>query len=794
VAALPAALALVGVFGLVLGAITLRLSGHYLSIATIAWGIAIYYVFGNLPGLGEYSGIDNLPPIALAGWRLDTAPRIYYLIWATTIVALVAAMNLLDSRAGRALRALRFRGVMAESFGVDTARLKVLVFLYAALLAGVSGWLHAHFLRFVSPHAFGVNAGIDYLFMAVIGGASHVWGAVIGSSVLTMLREWLKDLLPAAIQRTGNYEIVVFGVLMLVLLQRTRNGIAPALAHLLPAPARRTPSLQAEPLPRREQPPPGEPLLELDAVRIRFGGLVAVNRMSFGLRSGEILGLIGPNGAGKTTMFNLITGVLSPESGSIRFLGERIDTLGQRGIARRGLVRTFQHVNLVSSMSVLENVAIGAHLRGRSGTLAAMAHTERVEDERLLAEAARQLQRVGLGEHLHEPAGSLALGQQRIGRDRARARRRPDPAAARRAGGRPALRREAGIGRLVAPPARRTHQRAARRARHGFRDGPGRPARRDGFRREAGRRRAAGDPVRRRRARGIPGRNRVNAPLLEVDALRVCYGKVEALHGVSVRVDEGSIVTVIGPNGAGKSTLLGAIMGLLPSTGRVRYDGAELGTTEIEARVARGICLVPERRELFGEMSVEDNLRLGAFQRVRNGERGADSDFGEVYARFPRLHERRTQLAATLSGGERQMLALGRALMGKPRLLMLDEPSLAWRRGSCARSCISSPTCERPAFRSCSSSRTHARRCSRRPRLRARDRRHRARGHLGGVERKSAGGRVVPRTGQPHERNKGNPGMTHRFANPLLAEPARAMPRHIGIIGAGSIGPDIATT
>ncbi|MCO5099988.1 MAG: branched-chain amino acid ABC transporter ATP-binding protein/permease [Burkholderiaceae bacterium] len=409
-----ASLAIVGAFGLVLGAITLRLSGHYLSIATIAWGIAIYYVFGNLPGFGQYSGIDALPPIALLAWPLDTAPRIYYLIWAVTIAALVAAMNLLDSRAGRALRALRFRGVMAESFGVDTARLKVLVFLYAALLAGVSGWLHAHFLRFVSPHAFGVNAGIDYLFMAVIGGASHVWGAVIGASVLTMLREWLKDLLPVAIQRTGNYEIVVFGVLMLVLLQRTRNGIAPALARWLPAPKRRTPSPQAEPLPRREQPQPGGTLLELDAVRIRFGGLVAVNRMSFDLRSGEILGLIGPNGAGKTTMFNLITGVLPPESGQIRFLGERIDTLGQRGIARRGLVRTFQHVNLVSSMSVLENVAIGAHLRGRSGTLAAMAHAERVEDERLLAEAARQLHRVGLGNHLFEPAGSLALGQQRI--------------------------------------------------------------------------------------------------------------------------------------------------------------------------------------------------------------------------------------------------------------------------------------------------------------------------------------------------------------------------------------------
>jgi branched-chain amino acid transport system ATP-binding protein len=164
--------------------------------------------------------------------------------------------------------------------------------------------------------------------------------------------------------------------------------------------------------------------------------------------------------------------------------------------------------------------------------------------------------------------------------------------------------------------------------------------------------------------------------LLEVDELRVFYRKVEGLHRASLRVEEGSVVTVIGPNGAGKTTLLGAIMGLLPSTGAVRYAGADLAGVPTEARVARGLCLVPERRELFGEMSVEDNLQLGAFQRVRHGERDAMRDLAAIYARFPRLEERRAQLAGTLSGGERQMLALGRALMAKPRLLMLDEPSL----------------------------------------------------------------------------------------------------------------------
>jgi len=163
---------------------------------------------------------------------------------------------------------------------------------------------------------------------------------------------------------------------------------------------------------------------------------------------------------------------------------------------------------------------------------------------------------------------------------------------------------------------------------------------------------------------------------LEVGNLAVAYGKVEALHRANVRVAEGSIVTVIGPNGAGKTTLLGAVMGLLASRGTLSYAGASLEGTSTEERVARGMCLVPERRELFAELSVEDNLLLGAFHRRGAGARALAADRDAVYARFPRLQERSRQLAGTLSGGERQMLALGRALMGRPRLLLLDEPSL----------------------------------------------------------------------------------------------------------------------
>lgn len=418
--ALVFGLVLTLVVAFVLGGITLRLSGHYLPLGTIAWGLSLFYIFGNLEMLGQYDGIAGIQPIEIFGLSLGSGREIYYLIWVAVLLALWATHNLLNSRPGRAIRALKSGSVMAESFGINMATYKIIIFVYAALLACVSGWLYAHMQRAVSPSPFGLNYSIEYLFMAVVGGGSSVWGAVVGSGLILTLKDQIQNVLPKLLNTTANFELVVFGILMVLVLQYARDGVWPIFASFWrtitgqTAQRKLPPPPEAEALPMRVRPEPGTLVLEVDKARKEFGGLVAVNNISFKLKAGEIMGLIGPNGAGKSTTFNLITGVLPTTSGRVEFLGNRLDKLPSREIARLGVGRTFQHVQLLPTMTVLENVAIGAHLRRNVGVVSAALHTERRSEAELLHEAAKQLQRVGLGDYLYEQAGNLALGQQRI--------------------------------------------------------------------------------------------------------------------------------------------------------------------------------------------------------------------------------------------------------------------------------------------------------------------------------------------------------------------------------------------
>ncbi len=407
-------LGLTAISALVIGTITLRMSGHYLPLATIAWGLSLYYLMGNLEALGKYDGLLGIKSLSLGSVDIGQGRMFFVLTWTILIVAAIALLNLLDSRAGRAIRSLKAGSLMAEAMGINTFRYKVTIFLIAALFASVAGWLMAHFQRTVNPSAFGLKMGIEYLFMAVIGGVGYVWGAFVGAGLIKLLDDYLQVALPALIGTSGSYEVIVFGIAMVLVLKYLPNGIWSLVANKLPSPPRKIDWHDAKPLSSRTKPALGELVLKVEKIRKQFGGLTAVNDISFDIHAGQIVGLIGPNGAGKSTTFNLITGVMPKTTGQVFYRGQDISAASSRVIARQGMARTFQHVKMLNDMTVLENVALGAYTRGHCGVISSMLRTNKNEEQRFMKEAQQQLERIGMGQYLHELAGNLAMGPQRL--------------------------------------------------------------------------------------------------------------------------------------------------------------------------------------------------------------------------------------------------------------------------------------------------------------------------------------------------------------------------------------------
>ena len=399
---------------LIVGLITLRMSGHYLPLATIAWGLSLYYTMGNLDALGKYDGLLGIKSLSIGGFDIGQGRAFFVLTWVILLAFVAAMLHLLDSRAGRAMRSLKNGSQMAEAMGINTFRYKVTMFVLAALFASVAGWLLAHFQRTVNPSAFGLKMGIEYLFMAVIGGVGHVWGAIVGAGLIRVLEDQLQVLLPRLIGTSGSYEVIVFGIALVVVLKYLPDGLWSIVGRNRKPKPRTVDWQNAPALPERAKPATGELVLDVKKARMQFGGLVAVNDISFQIHAGQIVGLIGPNGAGKSTTFNLITGVLPATAGEVQFQGGNVVGKPSREIAQLGMARTFQHVKMIPDMTVLENVALGAHTRGRKGVLPAMLRANRTEERQLFREAQRQLERIGMGEYLHEQAGNLAMGPQRL--------------------------------------------------------------------------------------------------------------------------------------------------------------------------------------------------------------------------------------------------------------------------------------------------------------------------------------------------------------------------------------------
>ncbi|MDM0119569.1 branched-chain amino acid ABC transporter ATP-binding protein/permease [Variovorax arabinosiphilus] len=412
------ALLLTGLSALAIGMLTLRLGGHFLPLSTIAWGLSIAMLFGNVDALGRHTGLSNIPALRVGTWVLSDPRSIYYLIWSIVGLAFLFSQNLLQSRPGRAIRGLRGGATLLASVGADAYRVRLTLFVTAALLAGVAGWLYAHMNRFVSPAPFDVRASIEYLLMAVAGGLGQLMGALVGAALVLVLKNGLQDVLPMLTQRAGQLEAIAFATLFILLLHFARSGLMGFVRRItqgrFQAPPATAPAEPVAPLPQRALPVRGTRILSVEGAVKRFGGLVAVNDVSFEVNAGEIIGLIGPNGAGKSTMFNLLTCTAPMTAGKVRFLDRDIAGLPQREVARLGLARTFQHVKLRPQMTLLDNVALGAYARTGAGVLKAGLRLDRAEEQQVLQEAQRQLARIGLGDRSHELAGSLPLGTQRI--------------------------------------------------------------------------------------------------------------------------------------------------------------------------------------------------------------------------------------------------------------------------------------------------------------------------------------------------------------------------------------------
>jgi branched-chain amino acid transport system permease protein len=420
---MPIAAVATGALAYVVGIPTLRLTSYYLGMATLGIGIVLQLAFVQLHGLtGGSSGLAGILPWDLGPLRFTTSTQHYLLVWAFAGVALWIARNLVNSRVGRVLRALGESEAAAAAMGVDTAAEKRRVFVLSAVYASVAGSLYAHYITVISPEIYSFLFSVVLVLMVAIGGIGLYWGAVVGAVLLTVL--------PEALRKFGDWEVPLYGLALIVVILFLPRGIAGLLARkgsaraagarppeaVAPAPGAAAPAVPAAASSGRKPAAGSGPLLEVRGVSKQFGGVRAVHDCSFEVAEGEIKAVIGPNGAGKTTLFNVITGFYAPTAGVVRFRARPLTGMPAHRLARLGLSRTFQNVQLFPSLTVVENVMIGCERDAPGGFVgAALAlpgprRRMRAEHER----AERALATVGLEALALVPAADLAFGQQKL--------------------------------------------------------------------------------------------------------------------------------------------------------------------------------------------------------------------------------------------------------------------------------------------------------------------------------------------------------------------------------------------
>jgi branched-chain amino acid transport system permease protein len=723
-----------GIIALIIGRPVLKLRYFYLALATIGLGQIFMVLVIQLPSLTRgINGLNGIPSLSIFGFRVVALMRQYYVVWIVAIVILLLVQRGLKYRLGRSLRAIATSEIASSTLGIRTANWKLLAFVASAVICGLAGGLFAFFTRSIAPTSFTFNVAVLPIVMSLVGGASTIWGGVLGAIIMT----WVVNYFTGMQQYSG----VAYSVIMILLLLFLPMGIlgihpssrsrlvrlfkkesleekaeighdqGPAFisagtagsASSLPSqtavakPAGVSSGLLQEELARRQTGRPSEgPLLRIEAASIAFGGLKAVNEVSFDVQEGTITALIGPNGAGKTTLFNAVSRQQKLAGGRITFSGVDLSALSPANAARLGMARTFQNLRIFVNMSVLENVLVGCHRHERSGFWSCCLGfpRQRAEERRSRTRAIDALALLGLVDDADKPAVSLPYGKQRLVEIARALASEPrlllldEPAAGMNRSERADLVRKiatiraAGITVLLVEHDINLVMGISDRVNvldYGklIASGPPEAVRQDQRVIEAylGRGKEKEEVC----VAAEAGGEEPCAPAedaLVVKDIVTAYGSIQALHGVSLTVGKGEVVAVLGANGAGKTTLLNTVCGILqPSSGTVAYLGEDITSMPAEKIVARGVCQIPEGRQLFPTLSVEDNLLMGASGK-REWQKGYADDLAYVYELFPVLGERRRQLAKTLSGGEQQMLAIGRGLMAQPSLLLLDEPSM----------------------------------------------------------------------------------------------------------------------
>lgn len=742
--ALAAALA-----GLAVSMPTLRLHGDYLAMVTLGFGQIVRILLNNMDRpiniTNGPNGIVAIDPPRILGFTFSSLESSYILIWVFALIILAGIARIVGSKTGRAWNALREDETAAACMGVNVRRYRVSAFVTAAAIAGFAGALFASWQGAVFPQNFTMSETIALYCMAILGGIRSIPGIMLGVLILQVL--------PEVLRAYSVYRMLIYGFALVLLAVFRPQGLIAQGERLVgirrrPLPDSRSSTqssiqetgahieAKAEPescagVPAAEEAEskstvvPGlvrVPVLEASGLSCNFGGLAAVSNVSFEARAGEILGLIGPNGAGKTTLFNLITGLVKPSAGEVRIQGQTATGLDPHQVASLGVARTFQHIRLFETQSVLENVLAGCHLRGRSNVLGALARSTahanqeaqavaRAREALALVDTSLLTREASLIRHLSYPdrrrvevARAIATGAKLLLLDEPAAGMTPEEITA-MVDDIVAL-RDQGYTIVVIEHHMDLIAAACDRViaiDHGEVIATGAPpdvaANPKVIRAYLGPAKTASQPSRPMPPQSMspaPPEARTSraTPILELADVHASYGPAEVLQGIDIQVRPGEVVALLGANAAGKSTAIKTIMGRLrPSSGEIRFAGRRIDGRPTNEIVRMGVGIVPEGRRVFYELTVLENLeaaaeaqtapattavretRSGAASRARN-HAAAQSQIEQVLALFPVLAERRNQPAGTLSGGEQQMLAIARALVASPQLICMDEPSM----------------------------------------------------------------------------------------------------------------------